>query len=566
MRKALLLTTVCMLVLVLSVIPIQANAKKGKLIHQFQRTSPKEAVADMGAGWNLGNTLDAIPTEGSWNNAPVEEQTFDSIKAAGFESVRIPVTWTHHIGEGPDYQVDEQWMNRVEQVVDWALERDLYVVLNVHHDSWEWASMEEVEGREEKKQKLEKLWKQIANEFKNRSDKLMFEVLNEPAGEGTDEELADIAAQYNDINERVLKVIRDTGGHNKKRLVLLPGLWTNIDHTISYFEAPDDPNIILTVHNYDPWDFVSNWWGRTNWGTEEDIQHFDNLFKRLHDKFVAKGLPVIIGEYGTLASNEPHSKWLYHDTFVSTAHKYGMATMWWDNGNDHFDRVNQVWRDPIVKDIIINASKGIANSMVNKASIYIENNEEIIDEYLQLNLRGNQLVSIKSEQRLLSEGSDYQLNGDEVILTSEYLTSIVEGFGVNETLTFNFSSGADQEVSIIEYATPEFEQTAVTINGKATEDLKIPVDFNGTTLATVKAMEIENGEETVPVKDEWTMSMPEPQQGRINQFDDFWSDDQFVYISKSVLNQVDQDTASFTFEFWPRERNVNVNVNVQFER
>ncbi|WP_054705253.1 cellulase family glycosylhydrolase [Bacillus sp. JCM 19041] len=116
-------------VLLLLVVPVKAET--GAI-------SPQSVVENMGAGWNLGNTLDAIPTEGSWNNPPVREETFDDIKEAGFESVRIPVTWTDHMGPAPNYVVEDAWMDRVEQVVDWAMDRDFYVVLNVHHDSWQW--------------------------------------------------------------------------------------------------------------------------------------------------------------------------------------------------------------------------------------------------------------------------------------------------------------------------------------------------------------------------------------------------------------------------------------------
>jgi endoglucanase len=545
------------------------NPGKGNKIHQFKYIDPVTAVADMSPGWNLGNQLDAVPTEGSWNNPVLQEHALDGIKEAGFKSIRIPVTWTHHMGPAPDYIVDQAWMDRVAEVVDWALERDFYVVLNVHHDSVHWASMDHVEGREEIKDKMDKLWRQIAEQFKNRSEKLMFEVLNEPYAEGSDpDHLADVAAQYNDINQRVLNVIRSTGGHNKQRLVVLPGLWTSIDKTIEYFETPDDPNIILTVHNYDPWDFAANAWGRTNWGTTEERQYFDDLFKRLYDKFVVNGLPVIIGEFG--GGTETRSRWVYHDTFVRSAYKYGMAPMLWDNGVGVYDRVNQVWLDPIVKDIIVNAAKGIPNSLVDKASLYFQAGEAVTeDRSVQIEMRGNTLLGIYNNGHPLVEGADYTFDGSTVIFKAAFLANALTKLGINASLELKFSAGADQLVRLIQYRTPELGETTITIDrskGDVTEDLAIPTNFNGTTLATVQAVYSNIYHPSVPnlllpVKDDWTVWLTSDRYGRLNQ-GDFWSDAGHVYISRNILNMLTADT-TLTFEFWPREQNVNVVVQIK---
>ena len=168
----------------------------------FQYISPIAIVNDMNPGWNLGNTLDAIPTEGAWNNPPVETYVFDDAQKAGFKSVRLPVTWAEHIGPAPDYKVDPKWFDRVEQVVDWAIERDMYIMVNAHHDSWnwltKWATNPETHERYVEDPvntiiKFEKLWEQIAERFKNKNEKLIFEVINEPDGS---------PARVNEINHR----------------------------------------------------------------------------------------------------------------------------------------------------------------------------------------------------------------------------------------------------------------------------------------------------------------------------------------------------------------------------
>ncbi|KAG8919162.1 hypothetical protein FRC02_001853 [Tulasnella sp. 418] len=205
-----------------------------QLVRAFVDTKPSVAWKTISPGWNLGNTLDAIPTEGSWGNSGLTAQTFDDIKAAGFKSVRIPVTWTHHFQtEAPSYTVDPTWMTRVETVVDWALARGVWVVLNVHHDSWEWADLSKyTPGQVDK---FEKLWTQIATRFKNKSEKLIFESLNEPAGSPDNQVTADL---YNDLNTRFLNIVRNSGGYNAKRITSLPSLHTSIELGNLYFKDP----------------------------------------------------------------------------------------------------------------------------------------------------------------------------------------------------------------------------------------------------------------------------------------------------------------------------------------
>lgn len=546
----------------------RAYATNSKEKYQFSRIDPVTAVNQMGAGWNLGNTLDATPTEGSWNNPPVTAKTFDLIKAGGFASVRIPVTWTHHMGQAPDYKVDPVWMNRVSDVVDMALDRGLYVILNVHHDSWEWADLSDKNNLEEKQQKMQVLWKQIAERFKNRSEKLVFETLNEPAGSTSED-----AEQYNIMNKNVLNVIRSSGGHNKERLVLLPGLNTNIEKTINTFENPDpaDKNLMLTVHNYDPWGFVSRSYGVTHWN---DRDYFDRLFGQLSTFSKSIGLPVIIGEYGTLAEGtvEESSKRVYTDSFVRSARKYGMATFVWDAASDLLDRENQMWRDPILKDVILNASKGIPNAFIEKSALYWSEGEGISDQSLQIEFNGSSLKGIYHGHLPLKNGSDYTLHGSTLILKKEYLTSRIHNTGDESELRFKFKKGADQLLKLVKYKKPELAKTEVTIDkGAVTEDLKISTRFNGTTLAAVTALELNTIDMQtgtplpMPVKEEWTnfrANNPfDGLRGGLN-YGDFRSDGDFVYISKDVLNMMNDD-AVFSFKFWPRDQEINVDVRIR---
>lgn len=513
----------------------------------FQPVTAIEAVGQIGVGWNLGNQLDAMPTEGSWNNGIVGESTIEAVRKAGFDLIRIPVTWSDHIGPAPEYKIDAIWMNRVEEVVDWALKRDMWVMLNVHHDSWSYMNLDKQADPEGSVRKLEKVWGQIAGRFSSKSEKLMLETLNEP----TDID----PGKLNDLNDRIASIIRSSGGHNKERLIVEPGLHTNIDETIKSFRMPNDPYVILTVHNYDPWDYVSNWWGHTTWGTEADLHYFDDLFKRLHDKFVANGLPVIIGEFGTLSSNERHSKWLYHDHFVRTAKKYGMVSVWWDNG-EHLDRVRDKWNDAVVKDIIVNASKGIANSFVETGDLYIRQGQAENTE-LRLQLHGNRLTGIYNGSTPLGDDA-YSLEGEKVTLRKSYLDAMLKGKELGEAgqLTFRFSEGADQIVYLHSYIDPVIEQKVIVLdrsNGEIYGDLGIPTEFNGTALAAVKAVETATGK---PVHAQWT------DREYVNLSDDFSSDAYRITLKSKFINMFDTD-ATVTFEFWPQGVQLEVQVKVK---
>lgn len=506
-----------------------------------------DAVAQIGVGWNLGNQLDAMPNEGDWGNGIVDAGVFDEVKTAGFDLVRIPVSWNDHIGMAPDYKIDTLWMDRVEEVVDWALERDMWVMLNVHHDSWKYMNLDKQSDPDESMRKFVKVWEQIAQRFSGKSERLMLETLNEP----TDID----PAKLNDLNEQILQLIRSSGGNNKERLVVEPGLHTNIDETIKTFKKPNDPYVILTVHNYDPWDYVANWWGHVTWGTDSDKTYFDDMFKRLHDKFVADGLPVIIGEFGTLGTNERHSKWMYHDYFVRTAKKYGMVSVWWDNG-EHLDRLRGSWNDPVVKDIIVNASRGIVNSFVETGDLYTRQ-DKIADATLKLELSGNMLAGVfNGETPLGQDDYSYDADGAKVTIKQAYLKGMLKdkGFGDVGQLTFRFSQGADQVVHVHQYTDPVLKQKELVIDrssGDIVTDIGIDLDYNGAEMARVKAVEAYGQS----VHTEWK------EQQYVNLSDDFTFDAYRVYLKAKFANMFDKD-ATVTLEFWPSGVQLEVPVKV----
>ncbi|KEP47406.1 glycoside hydrolase family 5 protein [Rhizoctonia solani 123E] len=498
----------------------------------FTSLSAKETFARMSPGWNLGNTLDALPIEGGWNSPPVQNATFSQIYADGFRSVRIPLTFVNQFISGaPSYTVNATWLSRVNYVVDAALSTGLYAVVNVHHDSWDWADMSgNKPDLEARKAKFEKLWEQLATVLKDKNEKLLFESLNEPVGSTQ----ADANA-YNDLNMRFLNVVRSTGGNNPQRVLSLPGLNDNSQYLTQWFAPPNNytsDKWTVRFHYYSPWDFTSNSWGKTFWGSDADRAAVDSDFAQVRGNFT---VPILIGEYGTSAVGgaiEKAAGWAWYDHVVRTAIKYTMVPQWWDNGNDFYDRTAAKWRDVTTKNIVIAAAAGKINTIP---------------------YNGNGTGIYTPTGTALTAGTDYTVITSPLtgfVLTSSYIASLGSSTTLGEIgrVIVRSSQGADLEIDIRRYTRPVIPGGAINVSGN-TNDYYINFSPNGAKLATVKAV----GPSGEIVKDDWTVWLGEPQAGRIN-----WGD-YGVYENQLIIYSALMSTiknfgkpVTLTWEFWPR--------------
>jgi aryl-phospho-beta-D-glucosidase BglC (GH1 family) len=300
---------------------------------------PQDAVKQMGRGINLGNTLEP-PTEGGWNNPAAQEYYFDDYKAAGFACIRVPVRWDEHTDKKPPYAVDKAWMDRVEQVVDWGLKRDLFIIVNAHHDDWIKKGYADPGLRD----RFDSIWRQISDRFKDKSQKLFFEILNEPFGM--------TASQVDDLNARILGIIRK---NNPTRLVIYSGNeWTGIEH-LSKAAIPKDKYLIGTIHSYDPDSFALKAQGK--WGTDADKAAAKAMFDKIAAWSKETGIPVLLGEFGTVAKCDHDSRMAFYTTFVQEALNHGLAFTVWDDGGDFqvYLRKDRGWNE--IKDILINTSR-----------------------------------------------------------------------------------------------------------------------------------------------------------------------------------------------------------------
>ena len=369
---------------VLMLIPCVGSAEEAEAVDNGvmrEGLTALEATRLMGNGINLGNTLEACDNNvGIKTNAPLSYETYwgqpkttqamiDGMKAAGFDTIRIPVAWmtnATHLYEG-DYTIDADYMDRVEEVVRYARKAGMYVIVNDHWDGG-WYGMfgsESAETRALAMEAYKGMWQQIAERFRDYSDYLIFESANEELGGRFDENsplyCSDSVVTYlndderyaltNEINQTFVDVVRATGGNNATRFLLIAGYGTNIDQTCDdRFQMPRDTvdsKLMVSVHYYDPWSYcgASSAASATKWGTVSDYEYMDQQLAKM-TKFTEAGYGVVIGEYGALPCSDglKDNTLAYHTAFLDACTKYDLTNCLWDCSG-LYKRVSQTFAD-----------------------------------------------------------------------------------------------------------------------------------------------------------------------------------------------------------------------------
>lgn len=334
-----------------------------------------ELIKEFNIGWNLGNTLDAtgggalLNTEMSWGNPYTKKEVFEKVKESGFDIVRIPVSWGDHLGPAPDYKIHDIWLDRVNEVVDYAIDNDLYVILNMHHEEWHFPSYDNFERANTI---LTMVWSQIAKRFENYDEHLIFEGMNEPRMIGTPYEWTGGNAEARDVinklNKTFVKTIRNAEGNNPYRHLMIPTYAASSDpKTWKDFEIPEDNKIIISIHAYTPYNFALNKNGTSKWNIEntKDTIEIDNLMDNLYNSFISKGYPVIIGEFGAMDKDNLQDRINWAKYYVQKASEKGIPCIWWDNGafigeGELFgllDRRQYVWKYPEIIEALMIGSE-----------------------------------------------------------------------------------------------------------------------------------------------------------------------------------------------------------------
>ncbi len=344
---------------------------------EFTRTAI-EIAADMGYGWNLGNTMEATNTwtpnpkvtdfETAWGQPVTTKAMIDGIKKAGFNSIRIPVSWSNMMSSDGNYTIDASYFKRVDEIISYAFANDMYVIINDHYDGGWWEHF--CGNKRDCMKHYKSMWTQVAEHYKDYSEKLIFESANEELGDSlkkslskTDVNISDTALYnlVNEINQTFVDIVRQSGGNNARRYLLIAGFNTDIDKTCSsLYEMPADTisnHLMVSVHYYTPWIYVGlhkneGYGYKDSWGTDDDKAEMAGFFAKMK-KFTDAGYGVVIGEYSVLSYNndtKAYERKTGDTTFIkyllTLCDKYGYAPYVWDAGDWYKrDTCSMRWSD-----------------------------------------------------------------------------------------------------------------------------------------------------------------------------------------------------------------------------
>lgn len=338
-------------------------------------------VNDMKIGWNLGNSLESpspeksdaslADYETSWGNPVTTRKMILEVIKAGFNTIRIPVTWGKLMHIGPEYRINDKWLNRVQEVVDYAYNEGVYVIIDIHHED-DWLFLGDKKAETKAMKILNNLWVQIAERFKTYDYHLIFETMNETRLIGSIDEwtIGTIESRItiNKFNEIAVNAIRSTGQMNITRPLIIKtiGARYNAEAIKDIVIPNNDSRIILSVHAYVPYYFCMVPEKTDFWGNNKDREELSKLIAAISEAAKEKGIPVIIGEFGTIDKNNENIRAEYAAFFVSEAKKRGITCVLWDNNiasnktnaftYSIFNRDELSWRFPkILRALIDNA-------------------------------------------------------------------------------------------------------------------------------------------------------------------------------------------------------------------
>lgn len=410
----------------------------------------------MGNGTNLGNTLEAYThrygnddiwpeeSETAWGQPETSKRMIDGMKESGFDTLRIPIAWTNAMSyyEDGNYEIAEIYMDRVETVVNYALDNDMYVIINDHWDGGWWGMFgsENQETRDEAMKMYVTMWEQIADRFQNYSDKLIFEGANEELGDRlNDKDICKDSGALNQdecyemtnlINQTFVDTIRKSGGNNENRFLLIAGYNTDITMTCDdRFKMPTDTakdKLLISVHYYTPWDYCGgDQAGRDTWGSVKDYEEMNTLLEKM-SKFTEQGVGVIIGEYAVMtgSSKTKNDALKWYNNFLDNCDYYNFCPVLWDCSN-HYVRLDAQIVDPEIEELFAKRSykeqsKLSDDEIKNQAKTQIDETYAAADEAFQ---QENAILPAddKAVAWIMYQSSDWSTNycvGDDYDPTS----------------------------------------------------------------------------------------------------------------------------------------------------
>jgi len=460
----------------------------------FRVLSINDIVAEMGTGWNLGNTMDGhtgfTPNETLWQNVETTKALLKSVHDLGFNTVRIPITWGTMIND-EDYSIDEKWISRVQDIVDYAISQDMYVIINIHHDGaeqtgWLRVAADDIDPVYEK---YEGVWRTIANRFKDYDEHLIFESMNEVQGDDTTGVPHDTEV-INNLNQIFVNVVRSTGSNNAHRYLSVPGRYTNIANTTNPqngFELPDDTvedRLFVAVHYYD-WQFgMAENTSATVWSYNSAIT-LQGEFEKLVETFTSQGIPVILGEYGCINKNNPENRAYHLEVVNRLCQQDGVVPVYWDQG--WYDRsmdpdfsytlvdrntgetIDKVVTDAIIRGYFVIGAADLSDITVGTEVTQIS--DVTVPESISLTINDTQIVQTEIAP---AQHNDVLLWSTDDPTVATVYNGVVRGRGIGTTTIHAYSQSGSVEKTI-----------TVTVNALVNNytNITIATDYdNGVTL------------------------------------------------------------------------------------
>jgi len=464
----------------------------------FNDITAAELVAGMTVGWNLANTLDATDygqgwlkdqpvnaLETSWGNPVTTKAMITAIKNAGFNTIRIPVTWGKTVDS--DFNIRADWMARVTEVVNYAVDNDMYIILNTHHDDFSDGGIFKFTDSEKTASiaAFRKIWEQIADNFKNYDEKLIFEGLNEPNTEDTPLQwFGGTAEEHKNLNEHYqvfVDIVRASGGNNDKRMLMVNTYGASyLAAAVNGLVLPDDPapnKLIVSIHPYIPYNFALNaspvgtnssvgTWSSSNPSDTEEIHLAVEL---AYDKFISKGIPVIFGEFGVLDKNNEAVRAEYTEYYVRYARSRGIVCVWWDgagDGEEHgnfeiFNRNSRTFKFPQILSALMRAAYTDRAQWID----WFVND----DGSSAINVDDSKTGTLAVTGNVSENGwVALNINPDaatlEALKTAVSISFKVKGDGKTYKITLQTSDVTDYDYHFVTFPTTNGVETTVTVN------------------------------------------------------------------------------------------------------
>lgn len=440
----------------------------------FHVLSGDELIQDMGAGWNLGNTMDGhtgfTPGETVWQPYKTTKELIRSVHDMGFNTVRIPVTWGTMIDDDNNYAINEKWMSRVQDIVDYCVSLDMYAIVNIHHDGAEQTGWLRIATSDQAalEEKFAAVWENIATTFKDYDEHLILESMNEV--QGVNMTVVEENAVIMKLNQIFVDTVRETGSNNEQRFLMVPGKYNYIDSVCNeknQFSLPEDSvenRLIVSVHDYSPWTFCGTENTHTTSCNDRTIANNDKELKPLYDTYTSKGIPVVVGEYGCINKNNTQERAFYLEAMNRIFRKYKLVGVYWDQGwydrsrepaDYSFSIIDRSTGKPIDKIVTDGLLRGIMGLSGETDATTLERIPQVIPvTSLELPV---QEVTLQMDQEIhLNYGYEPQNSndvvlwrtGDPSVATVSYGTIHPTGIGTTTLTLFSQNSGQSVQIPI----------------------------------------------------------------------------------------------------------------------